>query len=343
MKRTTRSGLTLLEVTIALVFLTTLMLFATVNLHREASALGAMARMSHIHGRAEIVVDQIRTELEYAQGLEPQGFIGTAVLAGTTDRLEVDTTRGFPNSGYLLLEPGTAGEERIAYTGLAAAPDAFVQLQRGLLCTVADNHAAGVLVRWGGMAIAIEDQTAPPVAFFDGIASETIGQVFFRGDGTGFSYQIPVDIAGDGSYFDANGEIQWGAVVNGVVTLDGTSCFYFEPAVVVTEVGRGGDLNRDGDRNDTFDLGRIRMRTWFVTNPDTLYSDVALGPPIVLQEQCNWGGDLDADGFEDPIFLWDGESGRLRLRLFILAEAADQMPHLRIVEAILFLRNGIDD
>jgi hypothetical protein len=85
------------------------------------------------------------------------------------------------------------------------------------------------------------------------------------------------------------------------------------------------------------------MRSWDATTPATDYIDVALGPPIVLQERCAWGGDLDGDGFEDPIFLWDREGGRLRARLFIMAAARKNVPQVRRVESTLFLRNGAEN
>ena len=63
---------------------------------------------------------------------------------------------------------------------------------------------------------------------------------------------------------------------------------------------------------------------------------------MIIQEQCNWGGDMDGDGFEDPIFLWNRSGGRLRVRFFVLAEARKNIPLVRRMEATLFLRNGIE-
>ena len=59
----------------------------------------------------------------------------------------------------------------------------------------------------------------------------------------------------------------------------------------------------------------------------------------MLQEQCNWGGDLDADGYDDPIFLWDKDRRQLRLRIFIIGRSVDDIPIVRKVESLMFLRN----
>ena len=100
------------------------------------------------------------------------------------------------------------------------------------------------------------------------------------------------------------------------------------------------DLNADGDEADTFDLGRIRMRSWDSANPGAPATDVALGPAFVLQEQCNWASDLDGDGFEDPMFLWDATQARLRVRLFVLEGTINARPSVERLETSVFLTNG---
>ena len=98
------------------------------------------------------------------------------------------------------------------------------------------------------------------------------------------------------------------------------------------------DVNQDGDRVDVFDVGQLRRVNWDVTNPN-LNDDVGLGPSAVLQERCNWGGDLDSDGSDDPLFLWNPDTNELHVRIFILGLTKSGLPIVRRVESVLYLRN----
>ena len=334
-----RTGLTLIELVIAAAVFATLLMIATFALQQEATSLSTISRKTYLHLRADIIMETVKSELRFAQGVDARAWLAADLAAGVTVEMTLDTTRGLPDRGHLLVEAGTANEERIEYTGLTSAPPALLNLSRGFMCGADAFHATGTQVLWAGQAAAIEDQANPPVDFYDGISMEPTGQVFYRGDGTGFAFRVPVDVDGDGTFFDAAGEVQWGADVRGA-TRDGYSCFYYEAVGAIAESTRAVDLNGDGDMVDLFDLGRIRMRSWDATTPGTDNIDVALGPPIVLQERCAWGGDLDGDGFQDPIFLWDPEGGRLRLRMFVMAAARKNVPQAHRVETTLFLRNG---
>jgi hypothetical protein len=326
-----------MELSIGLAIVTVLMLSVTSAVQREAGSLSSTIRRTDVERRARTMIDRIEAELEYAQAASPTAWL-TAALGSGGGEVEVSDVRGFPDRGTLLIGAGTAGEERLDYRALASGPDRFATLARGAQCTAATAHAEGDAVLWAGMATALDDQTAPPAAQWDGISREQNGQVFFRGDGSGFSYRVPTDADGDGDVFDGE-TITWGAVVAGTPTNDGWTAVYFEPAAVISELARGFDLNGDGDLDDVFDLGRIRLRSWDIFTGDA--SDVALSTPVALQEQCNWGGDLDADGFADPIFLWMPNSGRLRIRLFLLTTGEHERSEVRTIEAVHFLRNGL--
>lgn len=151
-----------------------------------------------------------------------------------------------------------------------------------------------------------------------------------RPDGTGFSYRVPVDPAG----------VSWGAVVGGRPAEDGRICIYFEPVAVLQERARNFDFNRDGDLDDAFDLGRLRQRAWDAVDSGNVSSDIPLCPPIILQEHNAWGSDLDGDDFEDPMFIWTPQSGRLRIRLFALVGTVHQGEVVKRYETVLHLRNG---
>ena len=111
------------------------------------------------------------------------------------------------------------------------------------------------------------------------------------------------------------------------------------PRFTYLESASGDDLNNDGDTVDVFEVGQIRRRIWDATDPTVPPADLGLGPTNILQEQCNWGGDLDGDGFNDPIFLWDRDSRQLHIRLFILGRSNSDVPIVREVQSLVFLRN----
>ena len=170
---------------------------------------------------------------------------------------------------------------------------------------------------------------------FDGI-------YHFRGNGSGFSYRVPVDPAGGMDYLDGN-SIRWGAVVDGVPTETGWYALIYQPQGEVSEVDLREDINDDGDQDDVFDVGQIRRLAWDTTDPGGPVDDHGLGPSVVLQERCGWGNDLDGDGFEDPIFYWDRDRRILHLRLVIIGRARADSPVIRRVEASVFLRNDAED
>lgn len=333
-----RRGITLIDLSIGLAVVSVLMFLVSVAIHREARSLKTATGRTDVERRARIMLDRIEAEVEYAQAANPIGWL-TADLSPAAGTVRVDSVAGFPDVGTLLIDAGGVDEERLQYGAVDAGLPGFSALSRGVRCTGAAQHDEGEQVMWSSLARHIDDQVAPPASQFDGISQEISGQVFFRGEGTGFSYRAPVDADGDGDVFDGD-DISWGAVVQGVATTDGWTAFLFEPVAVVTEAARAFDINGDGDQVDSFDLGRIRMRSWDAANPGSA-TDIALCSPMVLQEQCNWGGDLDSDGFADPIFLWDPVTGRVRVRLFLLTGTDNERPQLRVVEALTFLRNGM--
>ena len=334
--------MTLLEVTLALSALAFILGVATLYLHQQAGALTTVTRDSSLMHRAEVMLDSIGNDLRFARGDVPQGWLTFGLAAADSGFLELDSTLPFPDRGTLLLEPGTPEVERIGYGFLDPGNKRLGALIRGEQCTTAGSHPAGVPVLWAAAGTAIEDQTTLDPSFFDGISQELTGPVLYRGDGTGFCYRLPVDPSGGEDYFDDAGDVQWGVDVDGVVTLDGRACFYFSPVAVIQEAARGADLNGDGDQVDSFDLGQIMKRVWNSSLGSTSGFDVALCPPMILQEVCNWGSDLDGDASNDPIFLWEPKTSRLRIRLFLLDGSRNGTPVVRTSEVSYFLRNGAD-
>lgn len=334
-----RAGFTLVELAVSLAILAGLMGFLTVHLHQEARGMRELQALSNQERVVNELLAKVESHLDFAQGVVPAASLASALPANEDFVVDVDETDGFPDLGILLIDAGTAQEERVRYGDLDPAAGALLELERGAQGGAARAHASGAPVLWAGAATALEDQLAPAAGTFDGRSRELLGDVFYRGDGTGFSYRVPVDPAGGTDFLTAVG-VRWGATIGGTPTEDGRACIHFAPVAVVTEADRAFDFNRDGDLDDTFDVGQLRQRAWNAIDDAATSSDVALCPPIILQERDAWGSDLDADGFEDPIFLWTPRSSRLRVRLFAIVGAVHSTQVVKQFETVLHLRNG---
>ena len=334
----TRSGFTLLEMLFAVTIFAGVLLMSYSLLTRQAEMSQASVTLSVAQTRAQTMLFRLEQELSHARGAAPVAASALALSSSTTGLLQVDSTKGFPPSGMLLIDRGTANVERLAYATLPADGQHFRNLTRGVQCTNPTNHAANAVVLWDGLAEVLALGSAPPASDWDGKALEASGTSYFRGDGSGFSYRLPTDPAGGNDYLAA-GALQWGAAVGGVQAIDGWASIYFVPRRVVREADLGIDINHDGDKLDTFDVGQIVKRTWSTTNPGSAPIERPLSPTVMLQEQCHWGRDLDGDGFDDPMFLWDPATRCLHVRLFVLGEGSTSRASVRKVESLVFLRN----
>ena len=337
-RRPHRAGFTLVEALVAGSIFALVILAAYAALSRDATLSRSSLGISVAEMRAQQMLIAVEREVAGARGASPSTTATIALSAAGTAELRVASTLGFPDRGLLLVDRGVAGIERIGYDALGPGTGSFVGLARAQQCTNASSHPAGAEVLWAALAETIVLPASPPANLYDGRALEPGGPVWFRGDGTGFSYRVPTDPAGGGAVL-VDGEITWGATVEGAPTLDGWAALVYVPGGEIREAATGDDLNGDGDAEDVFDVGRIRRRTWDSSDPATPASDLGLGPNVVLQERCDWGGDLDADGFDDPIFLWDGATRRLHVRLFVLGRSVADLPIVRRVESVIFLRN----
>ena len=329
----------LLETLIAVTLFATVLLSSMAMVESGKRFSSSTLQITSVEDLSQQMLFRLEHELAAAAGAEPVCALSAPLAAGTLDSMAVSSTRGFPPRGELLLDRGTGLEERIGYADLASLTS-FGELTRALACTAAAGHAAnnGVDHLWAGLAQPLDNQVDPGASDYDGIALEGEQGVFFRGDGTGFSFRIPVDPSGGDNPLDGD-DLRWGAVVPGVgPTEDGWMALVYEPKGSYEEAQHGDDVNKDGDALDVFDVGQIRRLTWDTTDPSSL-EDLGLGPSQILQERCNRGGDLDGDGFDDPLFLWNGEQNLLHVRLYVLGASRADMPVVRKVESVLFLRN----
>lgn len=332
----TRGGFTLIEALVAGCVLSLVLISSYALLQNDATLSRSTLGISVAETRAQAMLHGLERELADARGANPIAQLTQTATDSETGSLRVDSTLGFPPRGSLLVDRGNNGLERLGYASLTDT--LFGALSRGEQCTEANVHIAGTEVLWGGLAQPIELQTNPPASLFDGRAQIGNRTVFFRGDGSGFSYRVPTDPSGANDFLDGS-DLRWGATVRGVATLDGWLALEFVAKDTFDEARTGEDLNHDGDRTDVFDIGQIRRRTWSSAAPDAGGDDVALSPTVVLQERCAYGRDLDGDGLEDPLFLWDSTRRELSIRVFVLGHGVENQPVVRKVETTVFLRN----
>ena len=332
------SGFTLLEMLFAVTIFAGVLLMSYSLLTRQAEMSQASVTLSVAQTRAQTMLYRLEQELSNARGAAPTATSAAALSSGATGSLQVDSTKGFPPSGLVLIDRGQANVERIAYNTLSADGHRFRNLLRGQAGTNPSGHAANATVLWDGLAEVLALGSSPPASDYDGKALEANGASYFRGDGSGFSYRLPTDPGGGHDYLAA-GTLQWGAAVGGQPRLDGWAAVYFVARRSVREADLKLDINHDGDLLDTFDVGQIVKRTWSTAAPASAPTERALCPTVVLQEQSHWGRDLDGDGFDDPMFLWDPLTRRLHVRLFVLGEGSTSRASVRKVESLVYLRN----
>lgn len=331
-----RAGFTLIEALVAGCVLSLVLISSYALLQNDATLSRSTLGISVAETRAQAMLHGLERELADARGANPVAQLTLSISDTDVAGLRVDSTLGFPPRGSVLVDRGNADVERISYTSLT---DTLLGgLSRAAQCTEANVHAAGIEVLWCGLAEPIELQTNPPATLWDGRAQVANRTVFFRGDGTGFSYRVPTDPTGANDFLDGN-DLRWGATVRGTATLAGWVALEFVAKDEFDEARTGEDLNNDGDRVDVFDVGQIRRRTWDTDAPNAPGDDVGLSPTCVLQERGRPGADLDGDGFEDPIFLWDGTRRELSVRIFVLGRSREDAPIVRKVETVIFLRN----
>ncbi len=339
-RRATRSGgFTLIEMIIAMSIVAIILAATSVTLQRQAENVGDMQEMTYSERTVQTLFSKIEDRLDFAQGQNPVTTLIAGLSSGGTASAAVAETMGFPYEGTLVIEPGSANAERIRYESLVPGASELRQLTRGERGTASSSHPSGATVLWEGVAFPIADQVAPPPGTFDGQTDDLRGPLFYSGDGVGFSYRRPVDPANTGTYIDGD-TIRWGATVEGGDSVDGCAAITYRAVAQITEATRGWDLNNDGDLADTFDIGRFSDLGWDAVDPLRGASSLDLVSPIFLQEVDNYGGDLDGDGFDDPIFLWTPGSGRLRIRVFALLGDVGGRDVVRRFETVLYLRNG---
>ncbi len=341
--RGARDGVMLIETMISITLLSVVILAATTLMKSNSRGSYAMLEMVAVEDISQQMLFRIERELANADGHTPMGHLSVGINSSAVTPINSSTTLGFPPMGTLLLDPGTPLEEKISYTSLGADKTSFVGIQRGIDGTTGQIHTKGdpVLgtspIFWDAMAFLIDEQVSPAAGSFEGTSLESGQPAFFRGHGTGFSYRIPIDPSGGQNVMNGD-DLFWGAELPGLGPVVGARmAIVFRPKQEVTEAQLQRDINQDGDTLDTFEIGQLHRLAWDPSNPTTI-EDLGLGPSNIIQEKLNWGGDLDGDGFGDPIFLWDDVQRLLHIRISMLGTSR-KIPIIRTVESLSFLRN----
>ena len=347
----TRAGSTLIEVTFSTAILSVLLLSIFGVLERQGQLGRATLTTAITENRAIELASRLRRELVSARGKRVRCVLTAPVSAGASgpgSSLQVSTTTGFPPYGTLLVDSGTASVERIGYESLDLDEREFRGLTRSLGGTNDSSHSVtSEWIWWSGMACPVEGSAGTE----GGTAWQNGREIQFRGDGLGFSYRVPVDLDGDVGMPDyLNGlEPAWGAItrsgVDGALTPNGTGwcAIVFEASSEVNEAELNDDINQDGDEVDVFEIGRLVKLTWDTIDPLIPVHRQALGPACILQERDAPAADLDGDGYEDPLFLWDADTRVLNVRLFLLARGLPDQPTIRRIEVCVFLRNAFEE
>ena len=155
--------------------------------------------------------------------------------------------------------------------------------------------------------------------------------------GPNLEFFLPVDADQDGDTLDANLKIEWGQRGPQGVKLNAVSVIRFVKSSTYSEAAQKYDLNRDGDKSDNFDIGRLEEALYpgaTLTGTPTMTRPIT--PDIVVQMTGNALADLNGDGVSDPLFHDDG--GRLRIRLFV-TRIDESNPRFQLFETSVALYN----
>jgi len=160
------------------------------------------------------------------------------------------------------------------------------------------------------------------------------------------TYHSPVDIDNSGTTLYRNTQ----SLERGIATHAGTGLgsmhFTFAKEKALSEATEGLDLNQDGDRLDSFDMGWIERSS-------TLPGDIPeiIGVTNILQRKDAWGQPILSDALATDnsgrIFFRDMTSANtkhiLKINLMLLAISEDRFVHLVQCKGQVFLRNQGDN
>lgn len=330
--------MTLVEMVVAAGILAALLLAALRAMDSSRSMLATSTARVDAGRKTRTLLDRLRAETARAMVEVPRTFSVATIAPNQTGLSAVDLD-GFPPTGAAVLEPASASRELVMYDSRTTSR--LEGLLRGAGCGSPSAHTVSSEVHWAGAATVLTDRFSPPPTALDGWSVAPSGgpALPFRGTGTGVCFRVPTDPAGAEDYLDGT-DVRWGTRIREADLADGYAAFAFEPLSLFDETESNVDVNSDGDLSDKFDVGRIVLWKWSAGAPADNPLSVPIGPSTVLQERCNWGADLNGDGFDDPIFLWDPLTQSLTVNLSTLVPVAGEQPQILRASVVLFLRNA---
>ncbi len=337
-----KAGYSAIELSFSVSIFVVVLLSSLAMVDRDTHLSRSSLSIGTVETLAQEMLFELEREIINAAGETPLATLDAPFGPGESATLSVDSTVNFPPNSGLILDWNKENTEVIAYQTFSNDQENFLQLERGQECTQASGHDFQASALWSGLGL-VAAQQVPAPAGFGRQASELTGPMWFAGQGTGFVYRVPVDPVDpmNGTAFLDGDDIMWGAPLD--AAIDPRDCYvsvYFQPRTTLSEAQARDDINNDGDQLDVFDVGQIRRIVWDSTDPGAAPQDIGLGPTAVLQEQCNYGSDLNGDGFADPLFLWDPRTRQLHVRIMVVGASVADLPIVRMVESIIYLRNS---
>lgn len=164
------------------------------------------------------------------------------------------------------------------------------------------------------------------------------------GDGHSITFQVPVRQRPDGAVLDATNNVIWGADdrPNWSYTYAYAATRTFGERV---EGPKGTDLNRDGDRTDTFALGCLVEE--IRDESGALVESRQITPSYIAMSTPTFGGDIDNDGVADALFSRVNGEGRtdpdgpnIRISFFSFKAAGKQRSVLLHPSSVVTTRNS---
>ncbi|MGH8191292.1 MAG: PulJ/GspJ family protein [Rhodanobacteraceae bacterium] len=156
--------------------------------------------------------------------------------------------------------------------------------------------------------------------------------------GQQLEFYVPVDPDQDGDSLDSKLNIEWGQ--SGSPTgdkLNAVMAIRFVKTSTYSEASHNYDLNRDGNKTESFDIGHLEQDYYSgatVTGTPTYIRSIT--PDIVIQKTGQTVADLNGDGTTDPIFLQNGN--KLQIRLYV-TNTLEESPRFQLFETSVPLRN----
>ncbi|GMV80911.1 MAG: hypothetical protein AMXMBFR7_20950 [Planctomycetota bacterium] len=227
--------------------------------------------------------------------------------------------------------------EVVVSTGLMA-------LLVGLAFQISAHSTRSVSERVTRSNVEVKGERTLKLLTEDLISAAQLGIVSGTGN-TQVDFFVPiVDSNGRGTVLQDSSEsnpgfLRYGASTDGMEN-SGTMTFRFVPREVLAEGTMGIDLNGDGDKSDSYDMGYIERNTSLSGDVPRL---VGVTNVIQVAGAANWGQPIvsSAGAESGKLFRLQNNGSILEINLWLLTVSEDRFPHLVQCSSQVFLRNQI--